>query len=1439
MKKNLPVFLLGSGLLFLACYFLYKPLSDKDVRAASRLQRGPSFVEPEDRTDEIAKAMEQEIELTRDPRTREVPVERLITAAKLRDQRFAASRRGSMGTMSAVPGISWTERGPNNIGGRTRALMYDLNDAPNFKKVWAGAVGGGLWVTSDITAASPNWTKINDLFDNIAITSLAQDPTNHNNLFFGTGEGWFNSDAIRGLGIWASTDGGTTWAQLSATNNSNFYYVQKVFVNSTGVLFACTRAGLQRSTDGGASWTKVLGSGVGASSNNIADIEEGANGYLYCSVGIGNNDGIYRSTDAGVTWDKVYSSSSTEQRIELAPAPTQADSVYALVQSSSQSIKYIMLTDNATDATAANVNWMTFTNPTWCDGGSSSNDFTRGQAWYDLIAAVNPSNSASFTIGGVDMLQSNDAGISFNQISQWASGCGSLPYVHADIHAIQYKPGSSTEFLVGCDGGVFRTTDNGASFAQRNGDYNVTQYYSCAIHPTTNNYFLAGAQDNGTHLLNTGGIGAGTAVTGGDGGFCHIDQNTGQVQFTAYTSNDVSISTDGGTSFNYIPLGGGSFINPSDYDDREDVFYSANSTNTYKRWNHPSQPNGSYQSVTVSQFGNKVTHVAVSPQTPNRVYFGTANGRVVRVDDANTGTSKTGTILFSQPLGAAVSCIAIDPSNEDHMLVTYYAYGITSVYESVNATAASPSFSSVEGNLPDMPVRWAMFDPRNSDWALLATELGVWSTDDLNAAGTTDWQPTNSGFANVRVDMLQYRPSDGTLAAASHGRGLFTATVPLAPSIYFSQTGAHDKESSTSGSVDCRGYKDYSIPLAITSAPSGDATVTISVATQSTATEGVDFDYTTDGNFSTPNHVLSFPSGATAPQSFTLRVYNDDEVENEEGIVFNIAVSGSTDAVKSIYNSYYSFAIVNNDLDPVGSANTSATIGVGSTTSYFTGISSSSITNNRARIQMMYLASELQDAGLQAGTISGMQFTVQQKNSSGAYNNFTISMANSASANLNGGFSSTGFTQVYSNNLTTAAGNNSIAFSSNFVWDGTSNIIVQFCYDNGATAISTDYVQATSLLDKDYYVLARAQTAAGTACSLSAQYGFNERMDISFTISNPTSIETTLNAGQTASVLSGKTYNFYSSPDNKLLVQIANPDLDLACVTVDVDEAGNTWQSFAGGERSQKVFLVTPSSGSGANYSITLYYTTAELAGKDPATLRLLKTSASSADAATAGNSTIVTPTVTDYGTYQAFTASFTGFSRFFLIDNAALPLVLKDFTGKLESDQHSGLHWTTSSESNTSHFEVERSIDAVHFEMIGRVSAAGSSSNDIKYSLRDPYIAEPVNYYRLKMVDRDGRSRYSEVLLIKNPQRSLQAVRVLSNPFGNQIELLFSQIPSQRVRFILRDMNGRTYYNKELQISSNRWMLDVSRLTLSQGSYVLEVNTGGEKKSFLIVKRE
>jgi hypothetical protein len=88
------------------------------------------------------------------------------------------------------------------------------------------------------------------------------------------------------------------------------------------------------------------------------------------------------------------------------------------------------------------------------------------------------------------------------------------------------------------------------------------------------------------------------------------------------------------------------------------------------------------------------------------------------------------------------------------------------VWETING---GTTWTSIEGNLPDMPVRWALFNPSNSAQAMLATEVGVWSTDLINGAATV-WGPSTNGLANVRTDMLQVRTSDNLVIAATHGR---------------------------------------------------------------------------------------------------------------------------------------------------------------------------------------------------------------------------------------------------------------------------------------------------------------------------------------------------------------------------------------------------------------------------------------------------------------------------------------------------------------------------------------------------------------------------------------------------------------------------------------------------------------------------------------------
>jgi hypothetical protein len=740
--------------------------------------------------DRMDLAMQQEFELTHDPSTNTIPVERLLIAQQYGEQNRNDNFSPGNQTRAAIANVTWTERGPNNVGGRTRAIMVDPNDATK-KTVWTAGVGGGLWKTTDITVASPTWVASNDFFSNIAITTLAYDPSSTQTMYFGTGEGNYNSDAQRGLGIWKSTNGGTTWTQLASTNNSTYYYIQKIVVYpGNSHVFAATRSGLYKSKDGGTTWTKVLGNGTsGGSSDRIADIGIASDGAVWASTGMFTTDGVYRAASSGLTTGDVgtWSKKNTGANgfpttgfywTTLALAPSDGNTAYVVTEDAASGGLY-----NIYKTTNAGTSWTTLTKPAWHDQsacGTTTTDMSRGQAWYDLSAAVDPNNANTVYVGGVDLMKSTDGGTTWTQISNWAGSC--FQYVHADQHIILFESGSSSVIYFGNDGGIYRTTTGTnatPTISGKNSGYDVTQYYACALHPTSGtNYILAGAQDNGSHKLTSAGLGAGTTATGGDGCFCHIDQDTPAYQWTSYVYNNYYRSTNSGGAWTgvFISSNNGSFVNPTDYDNTGNVMYCCWDAGYYMRWTNP-QTGNTTANVQVTAFSTgKITHVSCSQNTTGRVFFGLSNGRVVRVDNANTvGSPAAGTLVGTPNGSGSVSCIAIENGNDNHILVTYSNYGITSVYESTNALSGTPTFTNVEGNLPDMPVRWALFNPLNNRQAMLATEAGVWSTDLINGASTA-WGSTNTGLANVSVHMLQTRTSDNAVIAATHGRGIYSSS---------------------------------------------------------------------------------------------------------------------------------------------------------------------------------------------------------------------------------------------------------------------------------------------------------------------------------------------------------------------------------------------------------------------------------------------------------------------------------------------------------------------------------------------------------------------------------------------------------------------------------------------------------------------------------------
>lgn len=720
--------------------------------------------------------------MTMDPETGEIPKERLLKAFEYKEQLL-----NKVKGKAAISGVNWVERGPRNCGGRTRAILIDLND-PTQKTIWAGSVSGGLWKTTDITQAAPNWVNQNDFFDNMAISCITQAPGNPQVMYFGTGEGNNNADAVRGLGIWKSTNGGATWSQLASTNNSNYHFCNRVFALGNGdTVLAATRAGLFRSVNGGTTWTRTLGAGISSAGGNDAeDIERMRNGTLYVTMNNGTNGTgtIHKSFNNGATWTtpRVINGLTISREIELAVTEIDTNVVWGIMESGGR-IRAILRSTNAGNSFDTTTAY-----PIDADGGIPNNDISRGQGWFDISIAADPNNINVCYVGGIDLFKTTNSGASWQQVSHWYGGFG-FQEVHADQHIALFEPGNSNIMYFGNDGGIYRTTNATAAIPTigvKELNYNTTQFYAADIHPVTNNFYLAGSQDNGSHRFNQAGLNNTTEVTGGDGAFCHIDQNQPAFQFTSYVYNSFYRSTNGGNSFSGSGLTFGSstgrFINPTDYDDSLNMMYAAYGNGTFLRWNNPQTGNNT-SIITVTALNTiMVSAVKVSPNIVGRVYFGTSGGRVVRVDNAHSasGTVSGTHINPSGMPGSYISCIEVEDGNDDHVIAVYSNYGVNSIWETRNGGIA---WTSVEGNLPDMPIRWALMNPNRPHQVLVATELGVWSTDSLNGAAT-NWQPSNSGLSNTKTSMIKLRKSDKMVVAATHGRGLFTSNVfsPFNPS---------------------------------------------------------------------------------------------------------------------------------------------------------------------------------------------------------------------------------------------------------------------------------------------------------------------------------------------------------------------------------------------------------------------------------------------------------------------------------------------------------------------------------------------------------------------------------------------------------------------------------------------------------------------------------
>jgi hypothetical protein len=485
-------------------------------------------------------------------------------------------------------------------------------------------------------------------------------------------------------------------------------------------------------------------------------------------------------------------------RVMIACAPSNASVVYAILSGAqvtpgdefirSQGVMIIKSIDGGK-------NWLKVNMP-------GPSPYTRSQwsflAWHALTAAVQPDDPDVLWVGGLDLYRSDNGGWSYEQKSLWWNfGVWYEeefpPYVHADQHNLKYRPGSSDELLSSNDGGVFLAADSKATapgFVEKSNGYNTLQYYTCAIHPEAGKrYFLGGCQDNGTFRSGDEPTSKKVSVSYGDGTYCFIDENEPNIQISGSQFNTLYYSRDGEhnetRSYNFP---GGTFVNPMDYDADDNIIYANGMS-----WD------GSFRDYlfiirlandTLLQLipvpagtGSSVPFSAIHrmpwKQKGNPVILaGSESGRLFRItlqvlpEDQYFATASE--LGGGQLPAGYISCVQSGRSSQQ-ILLTYSSYGVKHVWET---TDGGSTWKDKTGNLPDMPVRWAIYLPGTDNGVMLATEHGIWYTLDISEENIT-WVRAGGVFPNVRVDMLRSRKSDGYVLAATHGRGLFISPAPL------------------------------------------------------------------------------------------------------------------------------------------------------------------------------------------------------------------------------------------------------------------------------------------------------------------------------------------------------------------------------------------------------------------------------------------------------------------------------------------------------------------------------------------------------------------------------------------------------------------------------------------------------------------------------------
>ena len=738
---------------------------------------------------------------------------------------------------------NFTEVGPFDVGGRTRALAVDIEN-PDI--ILAGGISGGVWRSTD---GGNNWTLVTDPSEISSVTYLAQDPRSGftDNWYFVTGEFTGNSASARGgstfyygNGVWKSTDNGITWTQISSTDqsdnnsfNSSFDYISKVMVSpSTGSIFiASNGVGILRSTDG-QNFNVVLG---GLGHHSWSDFDIAPNGDIVAVISQetsgatpSNDPGVYVSSDNGTSWNDVTPSffPGTHQRSVISLASSSPNEVYVLTsEDGTPNLSYIDL-DNVVNNEDRTENLP--------DYGEPSGQFNL-QGGYNMLVKVHPTSPETVITGGTNLYISFD-GYTTSQPTDpndmWIGGYSTDNNVsgysnhHADQHVVFFDPVDPDKVWSGHDGGVSLTssiTTTPVSWVDKNNGYNVTQFYGVSLHRQAGDErIMGGTQDNGTPYFNYSIMGESSSsidISSGDGSYsyfaddyAYVSSQNGDVLRLTYLQDGNLDCIFSGCGSTQVPewtsaepddASGQLFIHPFKIDPTyNNTMYYPEADSIWRNTQLDQIP--SYQNLNMSGWskipgasvggglnGYTITTLEVSVKNPSStLYYGGYNPgnspKIFKINNANSQNIAEDISIVTASSGSYPHDISVNPTDGNELLVIFSNYNVPSIFHSSDG---GTSWSSVEGNLsgdintPGPSVRTsAIIETTDGPVYYVGTSTGLYSTTELSGLSTTWTREAESMIGKSVVESLDLRPTDNYLAVGTHGRGIFLGEPGVASS---------------------------------------------------------------------------------------------------------------------------------------------------------------------------------------------------------------------------------------------------------------------------------------------------------------------------------------------------------------------------------------------------------------------------------------------------------------------------------------------------------------------------------------------------------------------------------------------------------------------------------------------------------------------------------